>query len=130
MMDKIRKSKTGGRFKFEAAVRRKAVLEFHNGTETIRGISRAYGIAPATFRYWIKWYEQDQAQLISLDAMDEDKDSSTSEQVPTSEKWEELQEELRLAKVKLACLETLIDITEQDLGIDIRKKAGTRSSEE
>lgn len=129
-MDKIRKSKTGGRFKFEPAVRRKAVLEFHNGTGTIKGTSRAYGIAPATFRYWIRWYEQDQAQLIPLGAMDADNDQSTSEQESSPEQLKVLQEELRLAKVKLACLETLIDITEHDLGIDIRKKAGTRSSEE
>lgn len=129
-MDKIRKSKTGGRFKFDAAIRRKAVLEFHNGTGTVRGTARAYGVDPATFRYWIKWYEQDQAQLISLGAMDADKDSSTAGQEPSSEELKSLQEELRLAKVKLACLEILIDITEHDLGIDIRKKLGTKSSGE
>jgi transposase-like protein len=129
-MDKIRKSKTGGRFKFDASVRRKAVLEYHNGTGTIRGTARAYGVDPATFRYWIKWYEQDQAQLISLGAMDANKNGSSIDQEPTSEDLKALQEELRLAKVKLACLETLIDITEQDLGIDIRKKPGTRSSAE
>lgn len=41
-----------------------------------------------------------------------------------------LEEELRLAKLKIICLETMIDVAEETLQIEIRKKAGTKPSGE
>ena len=41
---------------------------------------------------------------------------------------EELEKELAAAKLKLAGLETLIDVAEQELHIDIRKKSDTKQS--
>ena len=41
---------------------------------------------------------------------------------------ESLQEALRLAQVKIALLEATIDIADEQLGTNIRKKAGARQS--
>ena len=41
-----------------------------------------------------------------------------------------LDEELRLAKLKIICLETMIDLAEKNLQIDIRKKPGAKPAGE
>lgn len=134
-MEKIRRGQRGRRSKFDDAFKRKVVLEFHNSTDTITTVARRHKIGNTTLTAWITWYERDQERLLTLGLMEADNASSTGthaeqgNEVEASE-LKALREELRLAKVKLACLETLIDLTEKDLGVDIRKKAGTRSSEE
>lgn len=136
-MEKIRKGRRGRPSKFDDAFRRKVVLEFHHGRETLDAIARRYEVGRTTIAFWISQYEQEQQRLLTLGSMGADNTGSTSvnadkekNKAPAASELKALQEELHLAKVKLACLETLIDLTERDLGIDIRKKAGTRSSEE
>lgn len=46
--------------------------------------------------------------------------------LPTDVK--QLQEELRLSRLKVCLLEAMIDISDEQFGTDIRKKAGTRRS--
>jgi hypothetical protein len=41
---------------------------------------------------------------------------------------EELQEALRLSQLKVELLEAMIDISDEQFGTDIRKKAGARQS--
>ena len=59
-----------------------------------------------------------------LDSMkkNQDQDSSSAKQV------EELQKALELATMKVAALETLIDVAEDKHNIDIRKKTGSKQS--
>ena len=40
----------------------------------------------------------------------------------------QLQEALRIARIRIELLEATIDIADEQLGADIRKKAGTRQS--
>jgi transposase-like protein len=137
-MEKIRKGKAGARSRFAPALKRKIVLEHHHGTGPLIATAKKYGIDRTTLVNWIKWYEQDQASLLTLGAMEAQQQQADSqsepitpaESAPVPQDIKALQAELQRAQVKLACLESLIDITERDLGIDIRKKAGTKSSEE
>jgi hypothetical protein len=48
------------------------------------------------------------------------------EKMPTDIK--QLQEELRMSRLKVDLLEAMIDISDEQFGTDIRKKAGTRPS--
>jgi hypothetical protein len=48
--------------------------------------------------------------------------------LPTQEQILELERQLEQAKLKIAGLETMIDIAEQELKISIRKKSGTKQS--
>jgi hypothetical protein len=48
------------------------------------------------------------------------------EEMPTDVK--QLQEELRMSRLKVDLLEAMIDISDEQFGTDIRKKAGTRPS--
>lgn len=54
--------------------------------------------------------------------------SGLNQEMPTA--VAELQEELRMARLKIELLETMIDIADEKLGANIRKKAGARQSGE
>ncbi|TWJ00658.1 hypothetical protein JN11_01914 [Mucilaginibacter frigoritolerans] len=54
--------------------------------------------------------------------------SGLNQEMPTG--VDELQEELRMAMLKIELLETMIDIADEKLGANIRKKAGARQSGE
>jgi transposase len=55
-------------------------------------------------------------------------DQNHMAQPPTQDQLLVLQEQFSAAKLKIAALETLIDLAEENLQIDIRKKSGTRQS--
>ena len=128
-MEKIKRGKAGGRFKFEWSFKRMVMAELCSGSITKAELQRKYSISAGSVERWLRWYQQEQAGLLPSSLMNE----TTQEQQGTPEPEADivaLQEELRLTKLKLTCLETMIDMTEQELGIDIRKNAGTRSSAE
>jgi transposase-like protein len=134
-MDKIRRSRIGRPSKFDEVFKRKVVLDYHHGRETLRAVALRYQVSRTTISTWIDAYEQERQQLLTLGVMEAENTGAADAgdhtgKAPDAGEFKALQEELRLARIKLACLETLIDITERDLGIDIRKKAGTRSSAE
>lgn len=134
-MEKIRRKNRGRRPRFDEVIKRKAVLEYHHGCETLEAVALRYEVSRKTISVWIGAYEQERQQLLTLGAMEAENTGSANPgadtgKEPDANELKVVQEELRLAMIKLACLETLIDIAERDLGIDIRKKAGTRSSAE
>ena len=54
--------------------------------------------------------------------------SDINQEMPTG--VDELQEALRMARLKIELLETMIDIADEKMGANIRKKAGARQSGE
>jgi hypothetical protein len=52
--------------------------------------------------------------------------SGADQAIPTE--VSELQEELRMARLKIELLEAMIDIADEQMGANIRKKAGARQS--
>ena len=105
--------------------------ELLSGTITKAELKRKYNLCSPTVDRWLVWYERDQQRILSLQHMGESENKLNDQgATPTPEELKALREELDQARKKVVCLETLIDLTEQDLGIDIRKNAGTRSSTE
>ena len=86
-----------------------------------------------TIRRWLKQY-QDQCLDVNLHSMNATDSipngTNPEEQGGNSEDLkktnQELEAALRMAKLKITALETMIDIAESDLNIDIRKKSGTK----
>ena len=100
---------------------RYAVLAEENGLKN-KGVVREF----------VKWYRKQ----LALDSpnrlmMSSDKKDSTVP-VPDSslleEKIKQLEKQLALSNLKVEALETLIDIAETELKIEIRKKPGTKQS--
>jgi hypothetical protein len=133
MEKNIKKSKIGTPYKYEASLKRKVIQELYSGTITRSDLFKKYNLGcVATIGRWEKWYKEDQEQLLPSTAMEpsdnEPEFTVTDHSVP--QRNEGLEEELKLAKLKIICLETMIDVAEQTLQIEIRKKPGTKSSRE
>lgn len=130
MEKNIKKGKRGGQYKYESSLKRKIILELYSGTITRGELCKKYNLSgSSTILGFEKWYEEEQKQILSSTPMIPDKvenDTTAAMQQPTGKVCTE--EELRLAKLKIICLETLIDVAEQTLHIEIRKKAGTKPS--
>ena len=121
----IKKGKAGAKFQYEASFRRKVVEELLTGQLTQAELRRKYNIAShGSLGRGLKWYQQEQFEIVSSLPM-----AQESEQADMSDKDKKtLQRELELAKAKIATLETMIDIAEEQFKIEIRKKSGTKPS--
>lgn len=126
----IKKGKAGRKHQYEFAFKRKICEELLSGQITIGDLARKYNISGAgTIIRWVKWYQEEQKELVSLRPMENSQSINT--QNSTIEKSDKkIEEELRLAKAKIATLETMIDIAEEQFNIEIRKKSGTKQSSE
>ena len=130
MEKNIKKGKRGGQYKYESSLKRKILQELYSGTITRGELCKKYKLSGnSTLIGFEKWYDEDQRQTLSSTPMipDKEPESTAIAQQQFLVKGE-LEEELRLAKLKIICLETMIDVAEQTLHIEIRKKAGTKPS--
>jgi len=130
----IRKSKTGRKSPFEESFKSAICFEVLSGKLSYSEAKRVYGIkGQGTIRKWIKRY-QEQIGKINLHSMDTNDPTPQSIQPGNQsdfdgdlqKKNQELEEALKMAKLKITALETMIDIAESELHIDIRKKSGTK----
>lgn len=130
-VDNIKQSKRGGQFKYEPSFRRKLCAELLTGTITAGDLARKYNVGgQGTILAWIPWYKQEQQELLTSQAMNSEQSGPDGPAGTDPKDLKALEQKLRLAELKIACLETLIDEAEKTLHIDIRKKSGTRSSKE
>lgn len=73
--------------------------------------------------YFVKWYKKHHdLELYQTPGSS----PAASEQRIDSQQQTNLNQELSDARLKIAALEIMIQIAEQELGIDIRKKSGTK----
>ena len=117
------------RNKFTDVFRQKVVLEYLNGNQSMPDLMKKYGIKGSScITNWIRKFE-----LINLTERDPELKSQmpNSQKRTTIEQYQEskirkLEEQLKLEKLKTEALGTLIDIAEEKLKIDIRKKSGSQ----
>lgn len=98
------------------------ISRYLSGGTSTRKLAKEYGYGHVTISRWImahKKYGKEQPLIVFNDALKEGL-------MPTD--IGELQEALRQALLKVELLEAMIDITDEQLGTDIRKKAGTSQS--
>ena len=119
----------------KAAIRESAVAEYLKGGQSRRAIGKKYGVSQGAVNRWLanyyalmkksnpkfeipKAYSRPVKPEVAL----------AKEQQALPKEVRQLQEELRKARLHNELLQTMIDIAEKDLGIDIRKKSGTKRS--
>jgi hypothetical protein len=132
MEKNIKKGKIGSPYKYESSLKRKIVQELYSGTITRGELCKKYKLGGnSTIMGFERWYEEEQKQMLPSTPMLPDKEP---EGTPVAQQQQQdkggADEELRLAKLKIICLETMIDLAEQTLQIDIRKKPGAKPSGE
>lgn len=123
----IKKAKRGRKYQYEFSFKRKICAELLQGQLTVPELVRKYNLSSGgTIYRWLKWYQAEQSELVSLQTMSNQPENTLNEEQDKTA----LQKELELAKAKIATLETMIDIAEEQFKIEIRKKSGTKPSVE
>lgn len=110
--------------------KRKIVQEIHAGLIGQRAAARKYGINRNTLATWLTDYS-----IVNLKPKEivQETISSMTENAKTkllARQVQELTKALENARLKISSLETLIEVSEEELHIKIRKKPGTKRSKE
>src|ERR1051326_3582384 len=118
-----------------AAVKEAAITEYLNGSISYKALGKKYGVVRATVRKWVLNYYQVQKKCYPDWEFPGKYHRPSKPQTMPQLKQEELpkdikllQEELHKSRLHNQLLEAIIEIAEQDLGVEIRKKSGTRRS--
>ena len=128
---KGRRKQRGNWFKYEYSFMRKVVQDYLGGQQSIREVSERYNLTYGSVTGWVRRFgadiENENAQEeVALPAMPEEGKIEGLDEL--QKKNEELLKKLEHANLKVSGLEIMIDIAEQQLGVDIRKKSGTKQS--
>jgi len=94
-------------------------------------IQRKYHMGHCTISKWLSKFELSNFREIQFKTMAENRTNSpyvskSRKELELEEKIKNLEKELKLEKLKTLALETVIDVAEKELKIDIRKKAGAK----
>ncbi len=98
------------------------IAEYLMGGTTYRNLGEKHGIGFKTIHLWVLKF---QGKTLSKKKIISTK-QKTSKEVALPTDVKQLQEELRKAKLYNELLNAMIDIAEEELKIDIRKKSGTK----
>ena len=90
----------------------------------MRKLGNKYGYGTSTICGWVMSGKKEKDKLRLAQAIKAT--AKTNEEMPADVK--QLQAALRDSRLKIALLEAMIDISDEQFGTDIRKKAGTRQS--
>jgi hypothetical protein len=99
------------------------IAEYLTGELSFRKLGAKHSVDFRLIHYWVSQF---QGKIVRKKKSKEKKQSEATVQdnLPTDVK--QLQEELRKAKLHNKLLNAMIDIAEEQLNIDIRKKSGTK----
>lgn len=113
---------------FSVQDKRSIVRAVRRAALTYKEAAIAFQVSIKAIRNWEKEFDAENAELgtCNQEALNNKK---TEQPVSTdSGQVHQLQQQLAEAQLKIAALNTLIDVAEQHLKIDIRKKPGARQS--
>jgi len=109
--------------KLKAQVRK----DYLSGNCTYRNLAERYGCSASTIHRLVMGNskKEKKRRLSRVEGWVE-RASGLDQEMPAE--VDELQEELRMARLKIELLEAMIDIADEQMGANIRKKAGARQS--
>ena len=110
--------------------KRSVVRAVESGRLSIKEARRTYGIgSPKTIKRWIEQLKQENDELgVVNDAEMNKKNPTQGNSTENNQDIKALQKALEEAQLKIAALNTLIDVAEEQLKINIRKKPGAKQS--
>ena len=98
------------------------IAEYLLGDTTYRKLGAKHGVDFRAIHHWVSKFQGKSVKKVKPKSKPDE--SLPKEALPTDVK--QLQEELRKAKLHNKLLNAIIDIAEEQLKIDIRKKSGTK----
>ncbi|MEQ7798162.1 transposase [Pedobacter sp. ASV1-7] len=115
-MEKPRKGSKGGRVAiYDESFKIAVASEYHIGSLSVLQLAQKHGLEEKTVYHFLRWYKHHQLALGVEPPLNTTSKDSIS-----------LANELAYAKLKITALELLISNAEREMGVDIRKKSGTK----
>lgn len=112
-------------------IKEQVVKEYSLGGVGVRTLAKRYNYHFTTIAKWIMQDKKKRSKKgLAKAGQETARKSNRIHELPTEipSDIEGLQEALRLAQIKIALLEATIDIADEQMGANIRKKAGARQS--
>lgn len=126
-MTSPKRVKGGNRYPDE--FKRKLAQEYLSGRFSYAVAAEEYGLKDkSVVREFVKWYRKKFELSPINDSVPMKKVKPSPQDLHLEERIKQLEADLRMSKLKVEALETMIDIAEDQLKIDIRKKSGTQRS--
>ena len=110
---------------FSEDFRKRIVGLFESGRYNVAQISSLYGISLSLFYRWIYHYSQFNKEGCRIIEM---KQSATNKVKELEQRIKDLERMVGQKQIKIDFLETMIDVAEEELKIDIKKKPSTSPS--
>jgi hypothetical protein len=107
--------------------RRSVCRSIRDGKMTVRQAAVSYRVGTSSVYDWLKMENDDLSITNTTDPLKK-KPKGSSPAIPPPDDVKALQEQLAYANLKIAALNTLIDVAEEQLKINIRKKPGAKQS--
>jgi transposase len=105
--------------------KRTIVSAIEQGRMSIKEAQVAYKVKnPKSIREWLHQYKSEKVEI----CIEKQMPMSKKKKIPVASQTSALQKALQEAELKIKALNTLIDVAEEQLKIDIRKKSGARQS--
>ena len=124
-----KKKRRNAKSKYSPAIVRAVLYDVQTSSQTLSRIAAKYGLPKGSgsmISKWVKKYSSDFSAMEDLQPGSGKTNPVSGSAKSNSEK--ELQKQLEAAQRKITCLETMIDIAEREIGVDIRKKSGAKQS--
>lgn len=124
---KGRKNQIGARSKYGQAFRDEVARDYETGDLSYRQIAEKYSLPSHELpKWWVRSYRKksDIEGLPDLPMTESEK----QEQKALKKQIADLEKRVADAELRAHAYDTLIDVAEETLGIDIRKKSGTKQS--
>jgi len=118
--DRPNKGKQGRESIFSTSFKVQIALEYLNGDYSCAQIAKKYELSSHSVEYFVFWYRKNHRDM----APEEIPDFADSSSSPKDIK--ELTKKLSLAEMKIAALEKVIAIANEEYRTDLKKKASTR----
>lgn len=120
-------------------IKQQAVKEYLTDGVTYRALAKKYGVSRSTINVWVLVYQgihqiPRSPKQISYDLQQKTLGKKSKQTIPQQQSELEnkialLEKQLEWEKLKSHALDTMINVAERELNIDIRKKHGTKQSE-
>jgi len=107
-----------------------AVAEYLAGGVTYRELQAKYGFDYRNINRWVLEYQGKKRKPPKKPISTSTKPKSNPVKSPQVKEIERLEAEVRKARMENKLLNSMIDIAQEQLGVDIRKKHGAKRSQE
>ena len=120
------KGQRGRQFQHDLSFMHLVVRDYLMGNLSMPQIAQKHNITRAQLKNWVKRFSSDLSEETPTTLILTEKESQDQELL--KKQIEELTQKLTHAQMKITGLELMIDIAEEQIDIDIRKKSVTKQS--